>query len=120
DLALLHDLNALNLQKEILAQSIKGRSPGIVVVVLNNKGGAIFEMLPQNSPEPYFERLFLTPQEAQFESIARGFGLPFKQVETVTEFETAYRAFCGQPGLHLIEVAIEPKKLKEFYDAFLT
>ena len=119
DLALIHDLNAFALQREVLLNAHGGLVPGIVVVLLNNKGGAIFETLPQKSDEPYFERLFLTPQEVEFSAVARAFGVPFCRVNTLSELESAYRAFCGKPGLHLIEVVIEPGRLKGYYGDFL-
>ena len=132
DIALLHDLNALALQREILSNvgaaasnTSKGTNagshiPGIVIVVLNNNGGAIFDLLPQSSDEPYFERLFRTPQEVDFVAVAIGFNVPSCRVETVSEFETAYLGFCGQPGLHLIEVTFEPGKLKDYYGGILS
>ena len=72
------------LQREILKEhgpAKKGRhgaddgspdapGPSIVIVLLNNNGGAIFDMLPQASDDPYFERLFLAPQDVRFTEAA--------------------------------------------------
>ena len=74
DLTLLHDLNAFALQGEMLLREAAGHSrPSIVIVLLDNNGGAIFDMLPQRSEDPYFERLFLTPQQVDFEKAAASF-----------------------------------------------
>lgn len=122
DLALLHDLNALSLQRELRFQreSVGSRlsgdeNPSIVIVLLNNNGGAIFDMLPQKSPDGYFERLFLTPQDVDFEAAAKAFAVPYLRAAAVGEFEDAYRAFLGMPGISLIEVPVPLRGLEERY-----
>ncbi|NHM16900.1 2-succinyl-5-enolpyruvyl-6-hydroxy-3-cyclohexene-1-carboxylic-acid synthase [Eggerthellaceae bacterium zg-887] len=113
DLALLHDLNALALQRELFALGLP--APSITIVLLNNNGGAIFDMLPQQSDEPYFERLFLTPQDVDFESAARAFSVPYQRVDSVAEFREAYQAQVGKPGFHLIEINVPLRGVKDRY-----
>lgn len=113
DFTLLHDLNALALQREILREH--GRvaeatvaedvpdgeeeslpaidAPSIVIVLLNNNGGAIFDMLSQASDDPYFERLFLAPQDVDFQAAADAFMVPSARVTCVEEFREAYAGF---------------------------
>ncbi|OUO89733.1 hypothetical protein B5F41_12380 [Gordonibacter sp. An232A] len=90
-------------------------APSIVIVLLNNDGGGIFDMLPQRSDEAYFERLFLTPQEVDFQAAARAFSVPYCRAETVAAFDEAYRAALGVPGISLIEVRVPLRGLKERY-----
>ena len=159
DLAMLHDVNALALQRELRvkreeraalcpspaprtscpvddagAQDARGRvsfrpegwldgvvspdGPGITIVLLNNNGGGIFDMLPQKSRDPYFERLFLTPQDVDFQLAAGAFGVPHCRVRSVDAFEKAYRASLGAPGITLIEVPIPLSGLSERYEAY--
>ncbi|MEG0072278.1 MAG: thiamine pyrophosphate-binding protein [Raoultibacter sp.] len=108
DLTLLHDLPAFALQQEMIAQQTRdGYSvPHLVVVLLNNQGGGIFDTLPQKSDEAYFERLFITPQTADFASIALGFHIPYRRVETVSQFIGAYAQAEEVSGISLIEVAV--------------
>lgn len=113
DLTLQHDLNALALQRELLRDG--SNSPSVVVVLLNNNGGAIFDMLPQCSDEPYFERLFLTPQDVDFQAAAKAFAVPSWQVETVESFEAAYREALAMPGLSLVEVKLPLRGVKDRY-----
>lgn len=89
--------------------------PSIVIVLLNNNGGGIFDMLPQRSDEAYFERLFLTPQEVDFQAAARAFSVPYCRAETVAAFDEAYCAALGVPGISLIEVRVPLRGLKERY-----
>lgn len=128
DLTLLHDLNALALQRELRVQrelamsqvATETSAPSVVVVLLNNNGGGIFDMLPQCSEDPYFERLFLTPQDVQFEAAAQAFGVPYSEATTVAEFDEAYGAALGVPGISLIEVKVPLSGIKERYAPYWT
>lgn len=138
DLTMQHDLNALALQRELRVQrqlaDIAGdanRMPeqaakrnscetnageqGITIVLLNNNGGAIFDMLPQKSQEAYFERLFLTPQDVDFQAAAAAFGVPYSKTATLAEFDRAYRASLDVPGISFIEVPVPLQGLRERY-----
>lgn len=117
DLALLHDVNAFALQRELLVHQAKEGepAPSLTVVLLNNNGGAIFDMLPQQSEDPYFERLFLTPQDVRFQHAVEAFGVPYRAAETPDELEAAYVELAGTPGISLIEVRVPLSGLKERY-----
>lgn len=138
DLTMLHDLNSLALQRELRVQrqlaDIAGdanRTPeqedkcntretdtgaqGITIVLLNNNGGAIFDMLPQKSQEAYFERLFLTPQDVDFQAAVAAFGVPYSKTATLAEFNRAYRASLDVPGISFIEVPVPLQGLRERY-----
>ena len=112
DLTLQHDINALALQHELLVNQ-PGTPPAIVVVLLNNDGGAIFDMLPQASDDPYFERLFLTPQNVDFEHAALAFGVPYRRAASLEEFSRFYRERLRFPGISLIEARVPLRDLKE-------
>ncbi len=119
DLSLLHDLNALALQGEMLLRERDGSPrPSVLVVLLNNNGGAIFDMLPQRSDDPYFERLFLTPQKVDFLAAAQSFGVPAKRAATPQGFRELCREFMGKPGISLIEVPLPLAGVKERYGRF--
>lgn len=138
DLTMQHDLNALALQRELRMQRrLSGieegasRTPeqdakrntcetdtgaqGITIVLLNNNGGAIFDMLPQKSQEAYFERLFLTPQDVDFQAAVAAFGVPYSKTATLAEFDRAYRASLDVPGISFIEVPVPLQGLRERY-----
>ena len=119
DLTLLHDLNSLALQGEMLLRERDGSSrPSVVIVLLNNNGGAIFDMLPQKSEDAYFDRLFLTPQKVDFAAAARAFGVPARTVHTVAEFNEAFDRFQGAPGISLVEVPLPLTGVRERYDRY--
>ncbi len=89
--------------------------PSIVIVLLNNNGGAIFDMLPQASDDPYFERLFLAPQDVDFQAAADAFMVPSARVTSVRDFREAYAGFLGHPGISLIEVALPLRGVRDRY-----
>ena len=90
---------------------------GLKALVLDyrNNGGGIFDMLPQASADPYFERLFLAPQDVRFTEAAAAFGIPSASVHTVGAFRSAYEQFLGTPGISLIEVALPLRGVRDRY-----
>ena len=117
DLSLLHDVSAFALNAELMRvhREAGELAPSFVIVLLNNHGGGIFDMLPQKSEDAYFERLFLTPEHADFGEIAAAFDVPYARVVNVADFRTAYRALVGRPGMSLLEVDVPLQGLKERY-----
>lgn len=112
DLTLQHDINALALQRELQIHHA-GSPHTLVVVLLNNNGGAIFDMLPQASAQPYFERLFLTPQDVEFCQAARAFGVPYYRVSSMQDLIEHYQTCLTASGISLIEVCVPLRGLKE-------
>jgi 2-succinyl-5-enolpyruvyl-6-hydroxy-3-cyclohexene-1-carboxylate synthase len=90
DLALFHDLNALSL--------CRGRP--LVVVVINNGGGAIFGQLPQ-AGLPEFDALWLTPPALELARAAALFDLDYARLDREGDLEVALSAAlaAGRPAL---------------------
>ena len=92
DLTAQHDLGGLALARE----------HNLVLVVINNGGGGIFELLPQkNLPE--FERGWRTPQHLNFTHAAAAFGIPHHPARTAAELAEHLRHCQQNGGPHLIE-----------------
>jgi 2-succinyl-5-enolpyruvyl-6-hydroxy-3-cyclohexene-1-carboxylate synthase len=101
DLALLHDLNALDLLK-------REDMPPVAIVVVNNDGGGIFSFLPvAGVPGVPFEELFGTPHGLDFEHAAAMFGLAYATPRSGTELrgKLADVFTSGRPAL--LEVRTE-------------
>jgi 2-succinyl-5-enolpyruvyl-6-hydroxy-3-cyclohexene-1-carboxylate synthase len=97
DLALLHDLNSLAL--------VQGRP--IVVVVINNCGGGIFNFLPIAEHAEVFEPWFTAPHAWSFEHAAGMFGIRYDRPGSAREFERCYTTAVQSGETFLIEVATE-------------
>ena len=89
DLSLLHDLPSLS--------QLGASRYGLVVVVVNNRGGGIFSLLPlAQMDEPgfdaLFERYFATRHAIGFEPVAAGFALHYGRPETPAHLERCLTA----------------------------
>ncbi|WP_157097563.1 2-succinyl-5-enolpyruvyl-6-hydroxy-3-cyclohexene-1-carboxylic-acid synthase [Photobacterium sp. J15] len=98
DTSLLYDLNSLAL--------LKSSPRPIVVLVTNNDGGAIFDMLPV--PDAKKDALYRMPHGLEFSHAAAMFGIDYHKPETLAEAEQACRQGLTQPGATLIEVQTPP------------
>ena len=86
DLAFLHDSNAL-----FTLQKVKNHP--IVIVVINNEGGNIFQMLPvfrkreKAIPKEIFKSYFQTPQKVDISHLAKASGIHYRRVESKSDLE---------------------------------
>ncbi len=100
DLALLHDSNGF-----LLRPRFRG---ALTVVLVNNRGGGIFEHLPIAGFEPPFEDYFATPQEADFAKLCAVHGVEHTLVKDWPQF----RALIGElptEGIRVLEVRTDRK-----------
>ncbi|MDX2228127.1 MAG: 2-succinyl-5-enolpyruvyl-6-hydroxy-3-cyclohexene-1-carboxylic-acid synthase [Leptolyngbyaceae cyanobacterium bins.349] len=74
DLALLHDTNGF-----LLRQHFSGH---LTIVLINNNGGGIFEMLPIAQFDPPFEAFFGTPQNIDFAHLCQTYGVAHELILT--------------------------------------
>ncbi len=101
DLAFLHDIGGLRLAAE-------AKRP-LVFVVVDNGGGGIFEFLDIAAHPWAFEPLFLTPQRADFEALARGFGVAYRRVESAAALFEAVQAGCAGSGALVVHAPVDRK-----------
>jgi 2-succinyl-5-enolpyruvyl-6-hydroxy-3-cyclohexene-1-carboxylate synthase len=105
DLAFLHDTNGL-----LLAKGLRG---SLTVVVINNRGGGIFEHLPVAKFGPVFEDFFATPQEVVISKVCEAHGVPHFHVEDWSHFESLV-AVLPSNGLRVLEIAADRKRDAEW------
>ena len=99
DLALLHDLNSLAMTKTL-------KHP-LVIVVVNNDGGAIFSFLPIADSKDVFEKFFGTPHGLSFEGVAYMFGLSYAKTDSAKAFSQAYQDAFKRKNSMIIEVTTD-------------
>lgn len=109
DTSLLYDVNSLAL----LTHS---HTP-VVVVVTNNDGGAIFDLLPV--PEQQKQTLYQMPHGYSFEYAAKQFQLQYVKPETLADYQRVIDTHLTQgQGALVVEVQTPPgqasRQLKEF------
>jgi 2-succinyl-5-enolpyruvyl-6-hydroxy-3-cyclohexene-1-carboxylate synthase len=107
DVSFLHDIGSLwaAVPARIQAES---RAQPIVIVVLNNAGGRIFEQLPIAARPDVALEYWTTPHRIRLGGAAELFGLDYAEVRDAAQLGAALgRAYAGN-GVTLIEVLVEP------------
>ncbi|MGD1804578.1 2-succinyl-5-enolpyruvyl-6-hydroxy-3-cyclohexene-1-carboxylic-acid synthase [Dapis sp. BLCC M126] len=72
DLALLHDTNGFLLRNKLIGH--------LTIILINNQGGGIFEMLPIAKFEPPFTEFFATPQDVNFAHLCKTYGVEHQNI----------------------------------------
>ncbi|WP_008310770.1 2-succinyl-5-enolpyruvyl-6-hydroxy-3-cyclohexene-1-carboxylic-acid synthase [Leptolyngbya sp. PCC 6406] len=101
DLALLHDSNGF-----LSRPQLRGH---LTIVLLNNQGGGIFEMLPVAQMEPIFESFFATPQQVDFACLCAAYGVEYERIETWPQL-TALLKELPPAGIRLLELRSDRKR----------
>ena len=97
DISFFHSLNGLALGKNYQLP--------LTIFVINNDGGGIFSMLPQqNLPKELFETLFGTPQSLNIKALVEGFNCEYHQVRNQLEWEDIAEEIMTQPKFRVVEI----------------
>ena len=75
----------------------------LVVVIINNQAGHIFDQLPIHKSE-HFEQFFATPHSNQFEHGAKMFGLEYQQITNMSDFAESYQQACSMDHSVVLEL----------------
>ena len=100
DLALLHDSNGwLHADRT---------APPLLVLVIDNNGGGIFQQLPiESSLEPAFDRLFAMPQAVDLHVLAAAHGVPGRSIAALEDLPQALEWGLSQQGTALLRVCTD-------------
>ncbi len=101
DLALLHDTNGF-----LLRDKLKGH---LTIVLINNNGGGIFEMLPISQFEPPFEEFFATPQDINFAQLCATYSIEYHRIQDWQDLIDRLKTL-PQQGIRLLEVQTDRKR----------
>ncbi|MDE2771329.1 MAG: 2-succinyl-5-enolpyruvyl-6-hydroxy-3-cyclohexene-1-carboxylic-acid synthase [Bacteroidota bacterium] len=110
DLAMLHDLNSLALLKD----------RDITIVVVNNNGGGIFNMLPIALEQEPFETVLGTPHGMDFRFAAEQFQIPYTLADSCARFKETWRAAAASAGPNLIEVRTDRRENADLHETIYT
>ncbi|MBD0337366.1 MAG: 2-succinyl-5-enolpyruvyl-6-hydroxy-3-cyclohexene-1-carboxylic-acid synthase, partial [Cyanobacteria bacterium Co-bin13] len=110
DLALLHDTNGF-----LSCARLRGH---LTIVLINNSGGGIFEMLPISKFEPPFEDFFATPQSVDVAKLCAAYSVDYERIDTWQTFSQRLEAL-PQTGVRLLEVRCDRKTDAPFRQTLL-
>ncbi|MBN3893500.1 MAG: 2-succinyl-5-enolpyruvyl-6-hydroxy-3-cyclohexene-1-carboxylic-acid synthase [Nostoc sp. JL31] len=101
DLALLHDTNAFLIRNKFVGH--------LTILLINNNGGGIFEMLPIAKFDPPFEEFFGTPQDIDFAQLCATYNV---QHELITSWQQLQQRLNPLPtqGIRVLELRTNRKK----------
>ena len=100
DLAFLHDTNGF-----LIANKLVGH---LTIVLINNNGGGIFEMLPISEFEPPFEEFFATPQNIDFAKLCATYNVEHQLINNWEELKQLLNPL-PKTGIRVLEVPTDRK-----------
>ncbi len=95
DLALLHDTNGFLITNKFVGH--------LTIILINNNGGGIFEMLPVAKFDPPFEEFFATPQHINFAQLCATYGV---EHQIIDDWEQLKEKLVSLPnnGIRVLEL----------------
>jgi len=100
DLALLHDTNGFLLRNKLAGH--------LTIIVVNNNGGGIFEMLPIAQFDQVFEEFFATPQAVDFAQLCQTYGVQYELIQTWPQLVERLHPL-PQSGMRVLELRTDRK-----------
>ncbi len=102
DMSFLHDMNSLIFLKQSIVP--------VILVVVNNGGGRIFERLPISEFPDILHPLMTTPHGMTFRHSAAQFDIPYVLVSKPQELSRAYQKTLKRDKSSILEVVVSPKE----------
>ncbi len=106
DLAFYHDMNGL--------LAVQRCNVDATIVVIDNDGGGIFNMLPIAEFDPPFTEQFLTPHGLDFEPVGSLYGCSFERIDSLSRFESAYEQSVATTGTDILCLTIDGQESHKF------
>lgn len=107
DISFLHDVGSLWAARAEHTHATAPAHP-VVIVVLNNAGGRIFEQLPIASYPDVSLHFWTTPHQLHLKAAADLYGIEFAQAHDLSGLAHALREAYSRRGVSLVEVIVEP------------
>jgi len=104
DLAFYYDINSLWLLKRY-------KIP-LTIILINNNGGGIFELLPIANENVEFQKYFKTPVNINFKKLVEAFDGNYYSVSSSSEFNEIFKKISGSKNFSVIEVKVNSIKSK--------
>ncbi|KKD38119.1 2-succinyl-5-enolpyruvyl-6-hydroxy-3-cyclohexene-1-carboxylic-acid synthase [Limnoraphis robusta] len=100
DLALLHDTNGFLLRNKFIGH--------LTILLINNNGGGIFELLPIAEYNPPFEDFFATPQHIDFAQLCKTYSVDYQKIQSWHQLKQLLNPLPKQ-GIRVLEIPTNRK-----------
>jgi len=114
DVSFCHDLGGLAIARSLCTP--------LVIVVLDNDGGRIFDQLPVHrllADEPDLQQFWRTSPRCDLDAIARSFGVRYARAESCSELASTLSQALGQDSLTLLHARVAPDSARSVRDRVL-
>ncbi|SKB15941.1 2-succinyl-5-enolpyruvyl-6-hydroxy-3-cyclohexene-1-carboxylate synthase [Planktothrix sp. PCC 11201] len=110
DLALLHDTNGFLIRNKFIGH--------LTIILINNNGGGIFEMLSVSRFDPPFEEYFATPQNIDFAKLAATYNIDYEQIQSWEQLQQKLNTL-PQTGIRILEIPTDRKTDTQWRQQYL-
>jgi 2-succinyl-5-enolpyruvyl-6-hydroxy-3-cyclohexene-1-carboxylate synthase len=110
DLAFYYDLNALMIAEKY--------SISLIIILINNNGGGIFNSLPVSRYPKFLQEYFITPHKLNFEKLTKAYGIDYSKAKTWKNFKDLMRNTVAKKKMSVIEIqtdAVRSLNLRKKY-----
>ena len=101
DLSLLHDTNGFLIRNKFIGH--------LTIILINNNGGGIFEMLPIAKFDPPFEEFFATPQNIDFSQLCTTYNVEHQLINSWEELQNQLKEL-PKMGIRVLEIKTNRKR----------
>jgi 2-succinyl-5-enolpyruvyl-6-hydroxy-3-cyclohexene-1-carboxylate synthase len=110
DLAFYYDLNGLLAAKKY--------SVPLIIILVNNNGGGIFEVLPISNYGEVFKEFFIAPHHLDFSPFVKGFAGNYSLIKSWQDFEKRFHNALKQQNFSVLEIKTDAVKSLELRRIF--
>ncbi|WP_071188430.1 2-succinyl-5-enolpyruvyl-6-hydroxy-3-cyclohexene-1-carboxylic-acid synthase [Trichormus sp. NMC-1] len=101
DLSLLHDTNGFLIRNKFIGH--------LTIILINNNGGGIFEMLPISKFDPPFEEFFATPQDINFAQLCATYNVQHEFISSWDDLQERLNVL-PKTGIRVLEIKTNRKR----------
>ena len=82
----------------------------LIIVLVNNDGGGIFEVLPISDYGNTFKEFFKTPHGLDFSHFVKAYGGFYKKIKSWNDFKTSFQNSFKRNSFSVLEIKTDSSK----------
>jgi 2-succinyl-5-enolpyruvyl-6-hydroxy-3-cyclohexene-1-carboxylate synthase len=90
----------------------------LIIILINNNGGGIFNSLPVSRYPDFLQEYFITPHKLNFEKLTKAYGIDYSKTKTWKYFKDLMRKSVAKKKTSVIEIqtdAVRSLNLRKQY-----